>query len=183
MHDEPGPGVRQPLDAAFERFVVDASPRLLRSAYLLTRDRRDAEDLLQAALIRTMRRWRSITGSPLAFTFVALINLSHDRRRMQRRRPSEVPGVEARNVAADDALDRLLDRDVVVRAARRLSAVQREVVACRFLLDMSVRETAVALGMPEGTVKSHCARALSRMREILNETHAGAELSQGGARC
>ena len=158
----------EPLDAGFERFVIDASPGLLRSAYLLTHDRRDAEDL-QVALTRTMRRWRSITGSPLAYTFVALVNLSHDRRRAQRRRPQEVPDSEARDVPGADPIDRLLDRNLVVRAAGRLTASQREVLACRFLLDLSAVETAAALGMPEGTVRSHCARALARMREILDD--------------
>jgi RNA polymerase sigma-70 factor (ECF subfamily) len=77
-----------------------------------------------------------------------------------------------------DAIDRLLDRDRVVRAARGLSRSQREVLACRFLLDFSVTETASALGMPEGTVKSHCARALARMREVLeDESDASAHLS------
>ena len=173
-----------PLDSAFERFVADASAGLLRSAYLLTRDRHDAEDLLQAALIRTMKRWRSITGSPLAYTFVALVNLSHDRRRAQRRRPQQVPDSEALRVPDSDPIDRLLERDVVVRAAGRLSTAQREVLACRFLLDMSVGETAAALGMPEGTVKSHCARALARMREILErESDTSVDIPPGGARC
>jgi RNA polymerase sigma factor (sigma-70 family) len=172
-------GPSEPSDGGFERFVIDASPGLLRSAYLLTRDRRDAEDLLQAALIRTMRRWSSITGSPLAYTFVALVNLSHDRHRAQRRRPREVPGSEARDVPGIDPIDRLPERDLVVRAAGRLSAAQREVLACRFLLDLSVTETASALGMPEGTVRSHCARALTRMREILdNDTNADADVSR-----
>ena len=151
----------------FERFVAEASPRLLRSAYLLTRDRYAAEDLLQVALIRTMRRWDSITGSPLAFTFVALVNLSHDRRRAQRRRPIEVPDDDTHHVVDEDAIDRVLERDLVVGAARQLSAAQREVVACRFLLDMTVADTASALHMPESTVRSHCARALARMRTIV----------------
>lgn len=164
-----------PLDVGFERFVAEASPGLLRSAYLLTGDHRDAEDLLQQALLRTMRRWRSITGSPVAYTFVALVNLSHDRRRAQHRRPQEVPDSEARHVAGADPIGLVLERDVVVRAAGRLSVAQREVLACRFLLDMSVAETAAALGMREGTVRSHCARALARMREILDsdmDSHA-----------
>jgi hypothetical protein len=41
------------------------------------------------------------------------------------------------------------------------------VLACRFLLDLTVAETADALGLPEGTVKSYTARALARMRELL----------------
>lgn len=55
------------LDAGFEQFVSATSPRLLRSAYLLLGDQDDAEDLLQSALMRTLRRWRAISGSPAAY--------------------------------------------------------------------------------------------------------------------
>ena len=54
------------LDAAFERFVVASAPSLLRSAYVLTGDHADADDLLQNALLRTLRHWSSIGTSPLA---------------------------------------------------------------------------------------------------------------------
>ena len=54
------------LDAAFERFVVASAPLLLRSAYVLTGDHADADDLLQNALLRTLRHWSSIGTSPLA---------------------------------------------------------------------------------------------------------------------
>lgn len=82
-----------------------------------------------------------------------------------------------------DPIDRLLERDVVVRAAGRLSTAQREVLACRFLLDMSVGETAAALGMPEGTVKSHCARALARRENLERESDTSVDIPPGGARC
>lgn len=68
---------------------------------------------------------------------------------------------------AADQLDRLVERDAITRAARRLPDAQREVLACRLLLDLTVAETADALGLPEGTVKSYTARALARMRELL----------------
>jgi hypothetical protein len=54
---------------------------VLRSAYLLLGDRDDAEDLLQTALIRTLRRWDAISGSPAAYAFAVLVNLSRDHER------------------------------------------------------------------------------------------------------
>lgn len=48
----------------FERFAAKVSPSLLRSAYLLTRDRGHAEDLLQMTLWRVARRWHAIEGAP-----------------------------------------------------------------------------------------------------------------------
>jgi RNA polymerase sigma-70 factor (sigma-E family) len=160
------------LDAGFEHFVASASPGLLRSAYLLVGDHLVAEDLLQSALLRALRRWDSISGSPTAYTFTALVNLSRDHFRAQRRRPAMTQEHDAVGQAAVDHLDRLLERDAITRAARRLPEAQREVLACRFLLDLTVAETAHALGRPEGTVKSYTARALARMRELLGEDSA-----------
>ena len=80
-----------------------------------------------------MGRWRSITGSPLAYTFVAPVNLSHDRRRAQRHRPQEVPDSAARDVPSSGPIDQLLERDVVVRAAgdsRRRNAKSWPAVSC-----------------------------------------------------
>jgi DNA-directed RNA polymerase specialized sigma24 family protein len=98
-----------------------------------------------------------------------MVNLSHDRRRAQRRRPARAPEHDALAVPAVDQLERVLERDAIVAAAGRLSRVQREVLACRFVLDLDVAQSARTLGLPDGTVKSHTARALSRMRELLDE--------------
>jgi RNA polymerase sigma factor (sigma-70 family) len=133
------------LDAGFERFVASASPGLLRSAYLLTGDHAVAEDLLQSALLRTLRRWDSITGPPGAYAFAVLVNLSRDRLRAGRRRPATAPEHDALERPAADQLDRLVERDAITRAARRLPNAQREVLACRFVLDLTVAETADAL--------------------------------------
>jgi RNA polymerase sigma factor (sigma-70 family) len=154
------------VDAEFDRFVGSASPALLRFSYVLTSDRSDAEDLLQNALMRTLRRWPDIRGDPAAYASQVLVNLSRDRRRASRRRPVLADlGAEP---WVGDGLDRLIAHDAITRAVRLLPREQREVVACRFVLDLSVQATADALGLPEGTVKSSTARALARMRELLD---------------
>lgn len=60
-------------------------------------------------------------------------------------------------------------RDELVSAVRALPAVQQRVVACRYFLDLDEKQTASVLGVPRGTVKSRLARALRRLRELLNE--------------
>ena len=152
------------LDAGFERFVSVTSPRLLRSAYLLLGDRHDAEDVLQSALMRTLRRWDAISGSPGAYAFAVLVNLCRDHKRTLRRRPLIGLQTEVPDGSVSDLVESALERDAVIQAALRLPRVQREALACRFLLDFSVAETAAALGVPEGTVKSYTARALAGMR-------------------
>lgn len=80
-------GVR--VDASFTDFVDARSTALLRTAYLLTGDRGHAEDLLQTALLRAARRWSVARRAPDAYVRKILVNLSHDRRRTQARRPRE----------------------------------------------------------------------------------------------
>jgi RNA polymerase sigma-70 factor (sigma-E family) len=155
-------------DATFEQFVSTCSATLLRSAYLLTGDHGQAEDLLQLTLLRTARRWQAARDSPQAYARRVLVNLSRDRKRRARRRVSEYPLDDATSFSlADDHAEVIVGRDAVIRALRRLPVRQREVVVLRFYLDLSVSETAAAIGSSEGTVKSYTARALARMRELL----------------
>ena len=158
----------------FDRFVASASPGLLHAAYLLTGNRSDAEDLLQNALLRVFRRWETISGPPAGYAFRVLVNLSRDRWRGLRRRPTTVATDTADAQTTADPVGRLLDRAEVVQAARRLPRSQQAVIACRFLLDLSVGETAAALDLPEGTVKSYTARALTKMRGLLTDGAPGA---------
>jgi RNA polymerase sigma-70 factor (sigma-E family) len=175
-------GRRDPRDvASIDAFVASASPGLFRSAVLLTGDRSEAEDLLQDALLRTLRRWDAITGPPAAYTFTVLVNLSRDRHRSRRRRPRTAPDHELPDRAAVDPIGGFIERQAITSAAWQLPAVQREVLACRFVMDMTVAETARALSLPEGTVKSYTARALARMRELLGgEAIASARRRVGG---
>jgi RNA polymerase sigma-70 factor (sigma-E family) len=153
----------------FERWAVRASPLLLRTACLLTRDRGSAEDLLQATLWRVARRWEAINESPDAYAREVLVNLSRDRRRHLRRRPVEAPeSPTAVNDQERDVAVGVVERDAMAGAVRRLPRRQREVIVLRFFLDLSVDETAAALGASAGTVKSHTSRALIRLRALLD---------------
>jgi RNA polymerase sigma-70 factor (sigma-E family) len=152
----------------FRVFVARTSPALMRSAYVLTGDRGHAEDLLQAALWRVARSWAAIEGPPDAYAHRVLINLSRDRRRWLGRR--------ARDAAVlDDVAAVVAQRDWLVQGIRRLPRRQREVVVLRFLLDLSVEQTAAVLGATQGTVKSHSSRALSQLRELLTEQSEGSD--------
>jgi RNA polymerase sigma-70 factor (sigma-E family) len=160
------------LDPSFDEFVSRASTRLVRSAYLLTGDRAHAEDLLQVTLVRTARRWPQAREAPDAYAHRVLINLLHDRRRRLSRRVIERPLGEhdsARRSVADHA-QAVVDHDAIIRAVRLLAPRQREVVVLRFFADLSVSETAAAIGSSQGSVKTHTSRALARLREVLADS-------------
>lgn len=155
---------------------------MLRTAYLLTGDRGQAEDVLQQALLRTARRWRAAQAEPDAYAHRVLINLLHDRRRMLGRRVSEAPleSVSLESLTRVDHIAGLIERDAILAAVRGLSPRQREVLVLRYYADLSVEETAAAMGASTGSVKTHTRRALERLRVTLGE-HAreGREVPDG----
>jgi len=168
-------------DPEFDDFVAAHSTALLRTAYLLTGDRGHAEDLLQTALLRTLRRWSVARQEPVVYIRRVLVNLSRDRIRGLGRRPREAP------LPADPAslpgagtpghAELVGERYRVADALARLPIRQRQVVVLRFFEDLSVAQTADLLGFSEGTVKSYTSRALARLRDLLTESLTEREVS------
>jgi RNA polymerase sigma-70 factor (sigma-E family) len=150
--------------AAFEAFVRRSSDRLLRTALLLCGDRGHAEDMVQTALLRTARRWSTARRDPDAYARRVVVNLAKDRWRLLRRRFAEAP---LEIDVAVPVTDGLADRDHLLAATRQLPAGQRAVLVLRYFDDLSVADTAAALGCSTGTVKSQTARALDRLRAAL----------------
>ncbi len=161
------------VDPGFDAFVAAHSTPLLRTAYLLTGDRGHAEDLLQTALLRTLRRWSTAREAPVEYVRRVLVNLSRDRIRLLGRRPRESPLPPDPDTLgahrADDRLEQLGERRRVAGALAQLPIRQRQVVVLRFFEDLSVVQTAELLRCSEGTVKSYTSRALARLRELLTE--------------
>lgn len=146
----------------FEAFVAASGDRLLRTAYLLTRDHASAEDLLQTALTKSWSRWRRIAGEPEPYVRRVLVNTyaSWWRRRWNGERPTEV----LPDVAGHDPLDGHADRQDLWTALGRLPRRQRAAVVLRYHEGFTEAETAAVLGCSVGTVKSQTSRALARLR-------------------
>jgi RNA polymerase sigma-70 factor (sigma-E family) len=143
---------------------------LLRFAWLLCGDRNQAEDVVAEAFARVFAHWRrGQVSEPYAYLRRAVINEVTSR---GRRRVLEVR--EEHRRLGDSRVDRPLDesvaeRDVVVQALRRLPLRQRAVLVLRYYDDLSELEAASILGLSVGTVKSHAARGLERLRTELEE--------------
>lgn len=154
-------------DEEFVGFVAHAGPYLLHVAELLSGDRTRAQDLVQSTFERTYRYWsRARNGDPLAYARRILVNQRIDGWRRARLEVLTDPG----DLPAGSRPDRtagVLARAEVVAALAELSLAQRRVVVLRHLLDLSEAEVAHELGISTGTVKSHNARALQRLRQIL----------------
>jgi RNA polymerase sigma-70 factor (sigma-E family) len=151
-------------DSGFQEFVDLRYGDLLRVAYLLTGSVHDAEDLVQSALLKVMRRWRRV-DDPFAYLRRAMANQHISLWRRVRSR--ELVGVEILERAGDDFAGRVALRNTVVAALRGLPPRTRVVVVLRYLDDMPETEVAALLGWPVGTVKSHASRGLARLRAAL----------------
>jgi RNA polymerase sigma-70 factor (sigma-E family) len=157
------------LGEDFDEFVRRSSGSLLRTGYLLAGDRGHAEDLLQDALLRTARNWRTARAAPEAYARRVLVNLTRDRWRALKRRPAEdLTACSDQGAAVADPATAWADRHVIAASIWLLPEQQRAVVVLRLWDEMSVRETAELLGISEGTVKSYTSRAVARLRELLS---------------
>jgi RNA polymerase sigma-70 factor (sigma-E family) len=152
------------VDEEFDRFVRDSFVALCRAGYLICGDRHRAEDAAQEALLRAHRHWRRL-ADPLAYSRRALATILIDQSRRPWRR--EIPtGASPERPLADES-GAVNDRDEVLRALSQLSPRQRGCVVLRFYQDLSVAETAAALGVAEGTVKRATSDAMHALRGIL----------------
>lgn len=159
-------------EAAFAEFVNREWSRLVRVAHLLTGDLGRAEDLVQQTLVKVHRHWPRVhrDGSPYAYTRAALVNESTSwwRRKRVAESLGEIP------VSADrdsrDAYAGVDNRDQLIQVLRTLPARMRAVIVLRYYDDLSEAETAEALGISVGSVKSQTSRGLGRMRDAISGT-------------
>lgn len=147
-----------------DSFVRSHGTALFRLAVLLTGSRADAEDLVQDALIRLAGRLDRLgVDEQLPYARRVVVNLFLDGRRRSRRFISirHLLGPPTRTVEPEDDVVR---RSVVHEEILRLPRQQRAAVILRYWADLTEIETATALGIGIGTVKSHTARALATLR-------------------
>jgi RNA polymerase sigma-70 factor (sigma-E family) len=146
----------------YEEYVAGRSTRLLRTAYLLTRDWALAEDLLQTALAKAWLAWGRIHGEPDPYVRAVLVNTYSSWWR--RRWNGETPTERLPERAAADPHAAVDEQDALWQALGRLPKRQRAVLVLRYFDDLSEAEVARLLGCAVGTVKSQASRALAKLR-------------------
>jgi RNA polymerase sigma-70 factor (sigma-E family) len=157
-------------DDTFRGFVVARQNALLRTGYLLTGDQGMAEDLVQTALEKTLRRWSGV-GEPASLeAYVRRVMYREQVSHWRRRRVVEVPSAELpewrRETTQSDAVE---DHLVLQRALMRIGIRQRTVLVLRYFEDLSEQQVADVLGLSLGTVKSQAHRGLARLREAFGD--------------
>ncbi|MBA3780942.1 MAG: SigE family RNA polymerase sigma factor [Nocardioides sp.] len=154
------------MDEEFSVFVAARSPHLYRSAYLLTTSAQSAEDLVQSALTKAYAAWWRVrkADDPVAYVHgIVIKTFLSDRRK---RSSTELPVADTPDVVRhEDPAQRV----ALIEALRTLGDIDRGVVVLRFWEDLSVADTAAALGLSPAAVKNRSLRALRALRHELGE--------------
>lgn len=145
-----------------EDFAEFASARwllLARSAVLLGASHHEAEDLAQTTLMRCYVSWSKVTAAAHQDAYVMRMLINEFTRSRKRRWWQEKPTERLPVTPLEDPTGDVDGADAVARALGRLGKGQREVVVLRYYANLTEAQTAEALGVPEGTVKSRLSRA------------------------
>ena len=156
------------VEAAQEEFVREHYPRLVGSLSLLVGDSTWAEELAHESFIRAFTKFSSLTeiNYPAAWLFRVGSNLAKSawRRKQAERRANLRLGLPAESHTDPDPGDVLAVREALQALPKR----QRAVLICRYFSGLTVSETATALDVAEGTVKSLTHQAIRSMRAELD---------------
>ena len=144
---------------------------LVRLAVVMTGDQGSAEDIVQDAFLGLYRRWDSLTDLPYPLAYLRASVLNGCRTALRRRsRADRAPYLS--EVASESAEARALlseEQRAVARAIRDLPDRQREALVLRYYLNLSEADTAEAMRVSRGAVKSATSRALATLGRRLKE--------------
>ncbi|CRK60095.1 putative RNA polymerase ECF-subfamily sigma factor [Alloactinosynnema sp. L-07] len=147
----------------FDGFVRERYDQLLRYAVMLTGRRWDAEEILQEALVRCLRRWRKVPAdNAVAYARKAIYN---EFLRSAKRKTVVTLDEIAEQLDLEDFSGAVVAREHVLAVLQTLPPRQRAAVVARFVLDLTEAQAAVELGCSVGTIKSLTSRGLAKVRQ------------------
>jgi RNA polymerase sigma-70 factor (sigma-E family) len=157
-------------DTDFTAYLQARQAALLRTAYLLTGDQHQAEDLLQTSLAKLYLAWDRVRdrGSVDAYVRRIMVNENNSLWRRGWRRRETTTDVVPETAPFHDRYDEGAGA-AVWAVVQTLPRRARAVVVLRYYEQLTETETAEVLGISVGTVKSQCSRALAMLRERIGE--------------
>ncbi|GAB3861339.1 SigE family RNA polymerase sigma factor [Nocardioides maradonensis] len=152
-------------EAAYTAYVEKAWPTLVRAAVFLGAGVHEAEELAQQTLVRCYGAWDRVSAADNrdAYVYRMLLNCLRDQRRSRWWKDRRDVATERLDVPAPDRTEAVATADAVHRALAGLTKPARDVVVLRYFVELSEAQTAQALGIPAGTVKSRLSRALTQL--------------------
>ncbi len=161
---------------SFSEFMAARWGPLYRTAYLLTGDRHEAEDLLQGALARTCVKWDGIRDKRAADAYVRRA-MVHQMSRQWRHRGREVVTDALPDPGHAGGLDVRADHLALWDEIRKLPPRMRATLVLRYVEDLTEEATARELGCSIGSVKSQTHHAIKRLRAALPTLELVQEMS------
>ena len=153
----------------FDVFADGAITRLYRTAFLMVGDHHLAEDLVQDVLARVYVAWPRINGDPHGYAYRAIAYAVANQRRWMGRHPESPLPEDDSSAVTGNLADLVVVRDEMLSALRKLPPRQRVIIVLRYYVDLTEVQTAFALQINVGTVKSQHARALTTLRSLLQD--------------
>ncbi len=161
--------------SAWEPLVLQHQEAVFRLSYLLLGDPDDAEDVAQETFLRAWKHLKRFDPTrPLRPWLLSIAsNLASNRRRsagrylaaLTRTFRNEPPY----STSTEEKSARHMEAGELWKAVQNMSVPDQQIIYLRYFLDLSVTETAQALNVPDGTVKSRLSRALERLRGIIQQ--------------
>lgn len=155
------------MEAEFREVYAARAPALRRTAYLLCGDWHRAEDLVQVCFAKLYASWRRV-DHPVSWLRQVLVRTWVDETRRPYRRERPSAALPDRAAPPGSSTE---DRELLKAALLGIPPRQRACLVLRFFEDLSVTDTARALGCTESTVKSQTNRGLAALREVLRVDH------------
>jgi RNA polymerase sigma-70 factor (sigma-E family) len=142
---------------------------MTRLAFIMLGDRQAAEDVVQEAFCGLYRAWNRMSDHANAVGYLRSSVLNGSRSVMRRAKRPPRPLAVPAAASAEAAVLAGEEQRETLAALRRLPPRQREVLVLRYFADLPEQETAVAMGVSRGTVKSTTSRALAALAHLLQE--------------
>jgi RNA polymerase sigma-70 factor (ECF subfamily) len=161
----------------YDDFFRQVLPRAVAVARRVTGERTSAEDAAVEALARAHLHWSRIGALAWRDAWVLKVTAREALRHLPKSRSLPVAGAAG---AAGDEAESVALRQALDAALRRLPARQRETVVLRYLADLSERDVGLALGIHQGTVKTHLHRGLAALRILMGHDFKEEDLGHLG---
>lgn len=154
----------------FERFFETEHDRLYRALCLVTRNRHEAEEIMQDAFLAMWARWDRITQKvedPTAYLYRTAMNAFRSRHR----RAALAARKAVRLIPVDDGISRIEEQEAIVKALASLTEKQRAAIVLTNFLDFTAEEAGDFLGLSAGAIRTLASRGRTELRRQAGEDH------------
>lgn len=153
---------------AYKEVINLYGNRLLKTCYLILKDREESEDIVQESFLRVFRQIDSFKGNSSIYTWIYQIALNLCRDRLRNRRDFTLyEGTMESDDKVEEIVIKSIDRDILRREPQNLDILYKEVLILYYFEELSIKEISKILNEKEGTIKSRLSRGRILLKKAL----------------